>query len=257
MSGIFKLFGLANRVDETTKRRLEDELKGLYEEQNNQVKKLSDLSKKIDEVKEKINNLPKVETKDESQSETTEPPSPPEAQQETPREEAPKEEEAKEESAETKEGENNFLGFSFKNPFADKEPGKSEESNDTKPVEEPPVQAPVQPQGFAPPPPPPAQLPAQPMVQPQGFVQPQGLQSPPANNPNQMAVQPGVASFGDNSNQEFGEDSELGGGKKSKNKKQKKTKSKTQSGGKKRRTRRNKKHQEVTSYSSIASVEDV
>ena len=255
MSGIFKLFGLANRVDETTKRRLEDELKGLYEEQNNQVKKLSDLSKKIDEVKEKINNLPKVETKDESQSETTEPPSPPEAQQETPREEAPKEEEAKEESAETKEGENNFLGFSFKNPFADKEPGKSEESNDTKPVEEPPVQAPVQPQGFAPPPPP-AQLPAQPMVQPQGFVQPQGLQSPPANNPNQMAVQPGVASFGDNSNQEFGEDSELGGGKKSKNKKQKKTKSKTQSGGKKRRTRRNKQKALVSSVSSV-TVEDI
>jgi len=259
MSGIFKLFGLANRVDETTKRRLDDELKGLYEEQNNQVKKLSDLSKKIDEVKEKINNLPKIETKDESKSETTEPPSPSEAQQETPREEAPKEEEAKEESAETKEGENNFLGF-LKNPFADKEPGKSEESNETKPVEEPPVQAPVQapiqPQGFAPPPPP-AQLPAQPLVQPQGFVPPQGLQSPPANNPNQMAVQPGVASFGDNSNREFGEDSELGGGKKSKNKKQKKTKSKTQSGGKKRRTRRNKKHQEVTSYSSIASVEDI
>jgi hypothetical protein len=222
MSGIFKLFGLESRVDETTKRRLEDELKGLYEEQNNQVKSLSDLSKKIDEVKEKINNLPKVETKDESKSETTEPPSPPEA--------------PKEETAETKEGENNFLGFSLKNPFADKEPGKREESNETTPVEEPPVQPPVQPQGF---------------------VQQQGLQSPPANNPNQMAVQPAVASFSDNNNREFDEGSELGGGKKSKNKKQKKTKSKTQSGGKKRRTRRNRKRQEVTSYSSIASVEDV
>jgi hypothetical protein len=51
MSGIFKLFsGIGSRIDETTRKRLDDELKGLYEEQNNQVKTLSDISKKIREI---------------------------------------------------------------------------------------------------------------------------------------------------------------------------------------------------------------
>jgi hypothetical protein len=244
MSGIFKLFsgigsGIGSRVDETTRKRLDDELKGLYEEQNNQVKTLSDISKKIDEVKEKISNMEKGKSEKETETETksaesqAEPPSP-EVKDET----QPAEQE------ENKTNDNNFLGFNLKNPFGQKEsqPQQTTESL-VKPVEEPEKdESPVQPAAVQPA----AVQPA--AVQPVALQPQAGLQSPPPN-----AV--GFAAPGEdaeNFNTGFGE-SGIVGGKKNKNKKQKKTKSKTQSGGKKRRTRRNKQKELVYTV----SVEDI
>ena len=245
MSGIFKLFGLKSRVDETTKKRLQDELNNLYEEQNNQVKGLNEISKKIDEVKEKINNLPKSEVADKPVE------SPPESQDEIPK----KDETQPTQEGEDKKDENNFLGINFQNPFAEKEKEKETETetetSDQQPTGD--VLKPVAEQANVENP---AQIAPLPQIPPPAIQPPAGLQSPPPNA-NGFAAPPMDQADAANFNTGFGESDELGGGKKNKNKKQKKTKSKTQSGGKKRRTRRNKKQKAVVSNTSSVSVEDI
>jgi hypothetical protein len=241
MSNVFtRLFsGIGNRVDETTKNRLQDELTNLYEEQNKQVKNLNEISKKIDEVKGKINNLAKDESETktvESQSPPTPPPPPPVVEDETVK---------KDETQPPQEGENNFLGFSFKNPFAEKESEEQPTEELVKPVAEPDkVEPPAQLAPLA------VQPPAvqPPAVQPPAVQPPAGLQSPPPNANGFAAPQAGddIGNF----NTGFG-DSDVGGGKKHKNKKQRKTKSNTQSGGKKRRTRR---HNQKAAASNAFSV---
>ena len=242
MSGIFKLFGLKSRVDETTKKRLQDELNNLYEEQNNQVKGLNEISKKIDEVKEKINNLPKSEVADKPVE------SPPESQDEIPK----KDETQPTQEGEDKKDENNFLGINFQNPFAEKEKEKETETetetSDQQPTGD--VIKPVAEQANVENP---AQIAPLPQIPPPAIQPPAGLQSPPPNA-NGFAAPQAADDIG-NFNTGFG-DSEVGGGKKHKNKKQRKTKSKTQSGGKKRRTRRNKQKAAVSSASSV-TAEDI